>query len=160
MHSDEKRSRFEVLVQKPWFVIVSPLKRAGSSVAIALLVFWSGGVLDRLVTRNYLPRVSLMLGGAVISVTLGYLIFRILPDIDQRYSALMHRLERIAELNHEIRNGLQVIAYYNVPDRAACAIAAVNAEIAHVESSLREISVALGQREDTPGRSSRRDSTA
>jgi uncharacterized membrane protein YccC len=146
MHSDEMPSRFEALVPKPWFVIVSPLKRGVASVGTAFLVFFGGGGLDWLVTRNYLPRVSLMLAGAAVAVTVAYLVFRILSDIHERYRGLLQRLQRIAELNHEIRNGLQVIAYHNVADRAAQAVAQVNAEIAHIESSLKGISVALGQR--------------
>jgi len=144
MVSDNERRRFEVLIQRPWFVLGSPLKRAVAGVAIAVLVFWGGGVLDWLVTRAYLPRISLMLGGAAIAVIVGYLVFRILTDIYQRYRELLDRLERIAELNHEIRNALQVIAYYNVPGRT---MAPVNAEIVRIASSLRGISVALGQRE-------------
>jgi hypothetical protein len=147
MRSDNERHRFEVLIQRPWFVLGSSLKRVVAGVGIAVLVFWGGGVLDWLVTRAYLPRISMMLGGAAIAVIVGYLVFRILTDIYQRYRELLDRLQRIAELNHEVRNSLQVIAYYNVPNQAARAIAQVNAEIANINSCLREISVALGQRE-------------
>jgi hypothetical protein len=44
--------------QRPWFVIVSPVKRALATGAVALAVFWGGGALDVFVTRNYLPRIS------------------------------------------------------------------------------------------------------
>jgi hypothetical protein len=42
------------------------------------------------------------------------LVFQILTDIQERYQAMLDRLRRIAELNHHIRNALQVIAYHNV----------------------------------------------
>src|ERR1700758_4596669 len=113
MPPDDRHSRSEVLVQRPWFVIVSPLKRALASGAIAMVVFWSGGALDWFVTWNYLPRISLMLAGALIALVVGTLVFRILTDVHIRYAALVQRLERIAVLNHEIRNGLQVIACHN-----------------------------------------------
>jgi hypothetical protein len=101
------------LYNEPWFVIVSPAKRALASGGMALVVFWSGGALNWFVTRNYLPRISLMLAGALIALFVGTLVFRILTDVHIRYAALLQRLERIAALNHEIRNGLQVIACQN-----------------------------------------------
>jgi hypothetical protein len=76
MPADDRQYRSEVLVQRPWFVIVSPLKRALASGAVALVVFWSGGALDMFVTRNYLPRSSLMLAGALIALLVGTLVFR------------------------------------------------------------------------------------
>ena len=96
MRSDDRQSRSERLTQRPWFVIVSPLKRALASGAIALVIFWSGGALDVLVTRHYLPRISLMLAGGVIALIVSTLVFRILTDLHTRYAAMLERLERIA----------------------------------------------------------------
>ena len=100
MRSDNERRRFEVLIERPWFVLGYPLTRGGSYCSVGFL---GRGVLDWLVTRAYLPRISPMLGGAAISVIVGYLVFRILTDIYQRYRELLDRLQCIAELNHEIR---------------------------------------------------------
>jgi hypothetical protein len=136
-----------VFGQRPWFVIVSPVKRALASGVVALAVFWGGGALDVFVTRNYLPRISLMLAGALIALVVGTLVFRILTDVHTRYAAMHERLERIAALNHEIRNGLQVIAYHNASMPGAPVSAEVNAAVAQIEAALREISFALRERE-------------
>ena len=91
-----------------------------------------------------------MLGGGAVALALGLLVFQILTDIQERYQAMLDRLRRIAELNHHIRNALQVIAYHNVPERTERAIQQVNAEIVRIESVLREVSAALGEHVEFP----------
>lgn len=86
-----------------------------------------------------------MLAGAAVSLVVGLLMFQILTDIQKRYQDLLDRLQRIRELNHHIRNALQVIAYNNVPERTGEAIQQVNAEVGRIESVLREVSAALGE---------------
>jgi hypothetical protein len=93
-----------------------------------------------------------MLAGAAVALAVGLLIFQILTDIQQRYQAMLERLWRIVELNHHIRNALQVIAYNNVPERSERAIQQVNGEIVRIEAVLREVSVALGDPPDAPPR--------
>ena len=51
----------------------------------------------------------------------------------------MRWLQRIAELNHHIRNALQVIAYHNVPERSEREIQQVNKAVIRIESVLREV---------------------
>jgi hypothetical protein len=47
-------------------------------------------------------------------------------------------LQEIAELNHHIRNALQVIVFNNVPERSAEAIKQVDAAVTRIESVLGE----------------------
>jgi type II secretory pathway component PulM len=150
MSSDAGRPRFNTPVQQPWFAIPSRVQRALAGVAAGAFVFLSGGILDWFVTRQYLPRVSLMLAGAAVALAAGISIFRILTDIQRRYQAMQDRLQRIAELNHHIRNALQVIAYHNVPERGERAIQQVNAEVMRIQSVLRDVSTALGEHADLP----------
>jgi hypothetical protein len=147
MLPDPGLSRFPTTVQQPWFAILSSTQRALVALVVAAAIFLSGGVLDWFVTRQYLPRISLMLAGAAVSLAVGLLVFQILTDIEKRYQGLLDRLQRIAELNHHIRNALQVIAYNNVPERTGPAIQQVTAEVARIESVLREVSAALGEHE-------------
>jgi hypothetical protein len=118
-----------------------------SSLGMAALIFGSGGALDWFVTRNYLPRISLMLGGALIAVVVAVLVFRILTDVHIRYAAMLDRLERIAALNHEIRNGLQILAYHNESGQGASASPEVNGAVAQIEAALREISAAIREQQ-------------
>ena len=117
MSSDAGRPRLRIPVQQPWFAFLSRAQRIIVGLAVGAFVFLSGGVLDWLVTRQYLPRESLMLAGAAIALAAGVLVFRILTDLQRRYQSMHDRMQRIAELNHHIRNALQVIAYHNVPSQ-------------------------------------------
>jgi len=150
MFADSGQSRIQTTHQPPWFAILSPTQRALVAGVVAAIIFLSGGVLDWFVTRQYLPRISLMLAGAAVSLAVGLLVFQILTDIQKRYQGLLDRLKRIVELNHHIRNALQVIAYNNVPERAGPAIQQVAAEIVRIESVLREVSNALGEHPGSP----------
>ncbi len=91
-----------------------------------------------------------MLAGAAVGLAVGLLVFQILTDVQGRYQAMLDQLRRIAELNHHIRNALQVIAYHNVPERNERAIQQVNTEVLRIESVLREVSTALGAHPDFP----------
>lgn len=150
MITDSGLSRFQTTHQPPWFAILSPAQRALVALVVAAIIFLSGGVLESFVRQQYLPRISLMLAGAAVSLAVGLLVFQILTDIQKRYQGLLDRLDRIAELNHHIRNALQVIAYNNVPERAGPAIRQVAVEIVRIESVLREVSNALGEHAGSP----------
>jgi hypothetical protein len=150
MSSDFGRPSLQISSRPPWFAIISRMQRALVGVAVGTFIFLSGGVLDWFVTRQYLPTMSLMLGGVVVALAVGLLVFQVLTDIQERYQAVLDQLQRIAELNHHIRNALQVIAYYNVPERDERAIKQVNAEIVRIELVLREVSVALGEHAASP----------
>ena len=150
MSSDSGRPRLQISIQQPWFARTSRVQRALVGCAVGAFTFLSGGVLDWFVTRQYLPRISLMLAGAAVALAVGLLVFQLLTDIQERYQAMMDRLQRVAELNHHIRNALQVIAYHNVLERSERAIQQVNAEVLRIESVLREVSAALGDHADLP----------
>jgi len=150
MSSDSGRPQLRISTEQPWFAVLSRAQRALVGLVAGAFIFLSGGLLDWFVTRRYIPRISLMLAGAAVALTVGLLVFQILTDIRERYQEIVDRLRRIVELNHHIRNALQVIAYYNVPDRTERAIQQVNAEILRIESVLREVSAALGEHSDSP----------
>ena len=144
MSSHSGLSRLQIPIQQPWFAIISRVQRALVGMAVAAFIFLSGGVLDWFVTRQYLPRIFLMLAGAGAALALGSLVFQILTNIQQRYQAAIDRLRRIAELNHNIRSALQVIVHHNVRKRSERAIEQVNEEVVRIESALLKILAACG----------------
>lgn len=150
LSTDSVRPQLQISMQPPWFAIISPLQRGLVCFAIGSFIFLSGGVLDWFVTRQFLPRISLMLAGAAVALAVSLLVFQILTDIQERYQAMLDRFRRIAELNHHIRNALQVIAYHNVPERSERAIHQVNSELLRIESVLRQVSAALGDQDGSP----------
>jgi len=157
-------SRLHPSIQQPWFVIQSPTQRAFVSVFMGVVVFLGGGLLDWFVTRQYLPPRSLMLGGLGVALFVSVLVFQILSDLRKRYQAISAQLRRMLDLNHHIRNALQVIVYHNGPDRSEQAIQQVKDEVTRIESALREASLSLSggvesrgpQSQGDPPRSQRR----
>jgi len=117
---------------------MSRVQKVLISLSVAVSIFVCGGVLDWLFSHQYLPEISLMLAGAVVSLAVGALILKSLTDVQQRYKLLLQRLERIAELNQHIRDALQIIVLTNAPERSARAIRQVNAAVLRIESILRE----------------------
>src|SRR5579871_2971721 len=150
MSSDSGLPHLRISTGQPWFAILSSAQQALVGLAVGAFIFLSGGVLDWFVTHRYIPRISLMLAGAAMALTVGLLVFKILTDVRERYQELLDRLRRIVELNHHIRNALQIIAYHNVAARTERAIQQVNVEILRIESVLREVSSALGEHSEFP----------
>jgi uncharacterized membrane protein YgaE (UPF0421/DUF939 family) len=150
MSTGSGRPRLQISIQYPWFATISRIQRALVGLAVGTCIFLTGGLLDWFVIHQYLPRISLMLAGAAVALAVGLLVFQILTDVQQRYQTMLDRLRRIVELNHHIRNALQIIAYHNVPERSERGIHQVNSELLRIESVLREVSAALGDQMDTP----------
>lgn len=148
MSSDSGQPRLQIFIPQPWFAVLSRGQRALAGVVVGALIYMGGGVLDWFVTRQYLPRISLVLAGAAVALAVALLVFKILTEVQWRYQQMVDRLQRIVELNHHIRNALQVIAYHNVTERSERAIQQVNAEIVRIEAVLREVSAALGEHGD------------
>lgn len=82
-----------------------------------------------------------MLAGAAVALVIGVSVLKILSDAHAHYEALVDRLNIIGELNHHIRNALQVIAYHNVPTpaRSGQAIRQVGEAVARIDSVLRDM---------------------
>lgn len=78
--------------------------------------------------------------GCSVALSVGSLVFQILTDIQERYQAMAGRMQRVAELNHHVRNAIQVIVYHNVPGVSERAIQEVNSALIRIESVLREVS--------------------
>src|SRR5262249_3962191 len=87
---------------------------------------------------HYLPRIFFMISGAVVSLIVGLLFLNTLSEVLERHQMLLQRVQDIAELNHDIRNALQVIAFNNVPERSAEAINQIDAAIGRIDSVLKE----------------------
>jgi len=137
---DPKRPRVAIRPSSS-VALLSRTHRVLVSTAVALMVFVAGGALDWLVRRQILPPISLMLAGAAVAVVIGASVLKILTDAHAHYTAVLDRLQLIADLNHHIRNALQVIAYLNVsaPGRSEEAIEQVREAVARIDSVLKDM---------------------
>ena len=124
-----------------WIASFSNTQRVLVSGGVALLVFLAGGALDWLVGRQLIPPISLMLAGAAVALAIGASVLKILTDAHAHYATLLERLDLVSQLNHHIRNALQIIAYHNVPapGRSEHAIQQVSEAVTRIDSVLRDM---------------------
>jgi hypothetical protein len=133
--------------QSSWVASLSRTQRVSVSAIVALFVFFGGGALDWLVRCQFLPPISLLLAGAAVALVIGASVLKILSDAHAHYQTLLDRLQLIAELNHHIRNALQVFAYHNVPapSRSGQAIQQVSEAVTKIDSVLRDMLLPPGE---------------
>ena len=114
------------------------------SLIAAIVVFLVGATLDYVLlhdehdSRFVVLEVSDALGGLVA----GALMFRLLQYERERRERLRHKLTVISDMNHHVRNALQVIRY-------AAYIPSERDQVAHVDEAIERIDWAL--REILPG---------
>lgn len=106
----------------------------------ALLVFMVGAGLDWFVIHEKESRnIAISVSDSLAAVIAGVLVFRLLQYERDRRNLLRHRLEIIAEMNHHVRNALQVIslsAYSNADQQQ---LNAVKESVNRIQWALREI---------------------
>lgn len=108
--------------------------------AIALAVFAIGVGLDRLLlTEHYGWRHTLEISDALAGVVGGVLSFRLLAYERQRRREVHQRLLTIAEMNHHVRNALQVIQFsaYSAQDRAR--MKTISEGVERIQWALKEV---------------------
>ncbi|MGZ4835576.1 MAG: hypothetical protein ACXVZZ_08060 [Terriglobales bacterium] len=106
----------------------------------ALLVFMVGAGLDWFVIHeNESRNIAISVSDSPAAVIAGVLVFRLLQYERDRRNLIRHRLEIIAEMNHHVRNALQVIslsAYSNADQQQ---LNAVKESVNRIQWALREI---------------------
>jgi signal transduction histidine kinase len=80
-----------------------------------------------------------MLGDALAAVLIGCLAYRVFRDLAERRRALYERLQLIGELNHHIRNALQVIQLSAMTTQNEQAIHQIDESVQRVSSVLHDL---------------------
>lgn len=99
-----------------------------------------GTIFERLLIREGFPRIDLLLAANFMSgIVAGVLYVRIrLNDIEsQRLTE--ERLAKIAEMNHHIRNALQVLSFHARSPNSATDLDLIDEAIHRIEWTLREV---------------------
>ncbi len=118
----------------------SPWKLVAVSFLAAVLVFLIGAALDWFVLREQESRrLAIEVSDFVAGLVAGVLVFRLLQYERERRRQLRQRLELIAEMNHHVRNALQVISLsaYSYADQQQ--LAAVKDSVNRIQWALKEI---------------------
>ncbi len=106
----------------------------------ALIVFGVGAGLDWFVLHeNESRKIAISVSDTLAALIAGYLVFRLLQYERDRRRYLRQRLEIIAEMNHHVRNALQVISLsaYSYADQQQ--LQAVKESVNRIQWALREI---------------------
>jgi hypothetical protein len=110
-------------------------------VAVAVAVI--GFLLDRILDKQGLPRIDmLIISNAMTGLFAGGLFYQIVRKERAGRELVRARMKTIAELNHHIRNALQVIKFWGAQQRPALdamQLQLINDSVDRIEWALREV---------------------
>jgi hypothetical protein len=111
------------------------------AVLFALFVFASSLVLDDiLLVHHDSPLATVEISDALAGVLAGVLFFKVLSAGQARRRLVLQRLETISEMNHHIRNALQVISLtVHSKKEQADEVANIDRAVNRIEWTLREL---------------------
>jgi hypothetical protein len=113
------------------------------SLAVVVIVSILGVVMDRLLLKEGLPRIEmLILSNSLTGLFAGWLFYQVAKAEKSSRELVRARMKTIAELNHHIRNALQVIKYLGGAQRSgldAMQLQLINDSVNRIEWALREV---------------------
>ena len=107
---------------------------------MVLLVWIIGSGFDRLLVRDGVPRYDILLtSNALTAIVAGFLFFSLTNNERLRRKVISQRLRTIAEMNHHIRNSLQVITYATATQSNSESVEMIRSSVERIEWALREV---------------------
>ena len=107
---------------------------------VVLVVSVIGFAFDRLLLREGVHRVDIMaLSNGLTGIAAGLLYLQVTRVECERRAATQERLRTIAEMNHHIRNALQVIAYASSTTDSVQSVELIRSSVERIEWALREV---------------------
>jgi len=108
-------------------------------VCVVLLVWMVGFSFDRLLAKDGVTRTDILLtSNALTGIVAGFLFFTLTNNERLRRKLVRERLSTIAEMNHHIRNALQVITYATAADTGE-SMELIRNSVERIEWALREV---------------------
>jgi hypothetical protein len=127
------------------FARESVWSRRSSWLALTVVVVVSaiGVLLDRLLMREGLPRFGMLIvSNSLTGLFAGGLFYQLAREDRAHRELVRARMKTIAELNHHIRNALQVIRFWGAQQRPALdamQLQLINDSVDRIEWALREV---------------------
>lgn len=107
---------------------------------VVILVWVIGFGFDRLLIRDGVPRYDILLtSNALTGIVAGFLFFSLTNNERLRRKVISQRLRTIAEMNHHIRNSLQVITYATAAQNNLESVDMIRSSVERIEWALREV---------------------
>jgi len=113
------------------------------SLLVAVVVSLIGILLDWLLVKEGLPRLDMLIfSNSLTGLFAGGLFWQMAREAKSSRDLVAERMKTIAELNHHIRNALQVIKFLGVQNRSsldAVQLQLINDSVDRIEWALREV---------------------
>jgi hypothetical protein len=107
---------------------------------VVLVVGALGLAFDWLLVKEGVRRLDVMvLSNGLTGVAVGLLYLQLSRIERERRAQVQQRLRTIAEMNHHIRNALQIIAYANATTERAQSMELIRQSVERIEWALREV---------------------
>jgi hypothetical protein len=118
----------------------SRVRLAILSACVVLSVWVVGYGFDRLLVKDGVTRAEILLTSNFLTgVVTGFLFFSLSNYERLRRKLVRERLRTIADMNHHIRNALQVITYAAATDNHADSMDLIRSSVERIEWALREV---------------------
>lgn len=109
-------------------------------VLVVLLVWLVGFGFDRLLARDGVTRTDILLTSNLLTgIVAGFLFYSLNDNERTRRNVMRQRLRTIAEMNHHIRNSLQVITYATATQKSNESVEMIRSSVERIEWALREV---------------------
>ncbi len=109
-------------------------------VFVVLLVWMVGFSFDRLLARDGVTRTEILLASnGLTGLVAGVLFYNLALNERIRRDLIRERLRTIAEMNHHIRNALQVITYAAAVGKDDASVELIRESVERIEWALREV---------------------
>src|SRR3954468_13171381 len=105
----------------------------------ALVFFAIDDFLDHLMLRITSANVALEISDAITAILIGALVAQMAVLYRQREAQAQARVQRIAEMNHHVRNALQVITYWSLEEKEKRQVELVQDAVNRIQWALREV---------------------
>ena len=109
-------------------------------VCVMLLVWIVGFGFDRVLARDGVTRTDILLASNFLTGLVAGFLFYSLSNYERlRRKLVQERLRTIAEMNHHIRNALQVITYATASKTESGSVELIRNSVERIEWALREV---------------------
>jgi hypothetical protein len=104
------------------------------------MVWLVGFGFDRLLARDGVTRNDILLTSNLLTgIVAGFLFYSLTDNERLRRNVMRERLRTIAEMNHHIRNSLQVITYATATQKSNESVEMIRSSVERIEWALREV---------------------
>jgi signal transduction histidine kinase len=119
---------------------ISPRKTLVLIFAFVIIVGAAGLLFDRLLIREGASRLDLMIASnALTGCVAGILLLQIVRRERERRAVIRERLQIVSEMNHHIRNALQVISFFVSREKDQETVEMVRSSVDRIQWALKEV---------------------